>query len=198
MHLNHFTIRAVFLTLRYMRYLVILFFFGLSLQLNAQAIYKCSEGEVSFFSETPMENIDAHNKSISSFINTATGDVVFVIPVRNFKFQKAMMEEHFNEKYLESDKYPDATFQGKLDQQIDAKQDGEYKVTATGKLKMHNVERVITVPGTITVKNGNLALKAEFNIALKDYDITVPKIVVTNIAEVIAVKVAASYIPYKK
>src|SRR5436190_4280874 len=166
-----------------MRHLVIFFLFCLSLRLDAQGIYKCNDGDVSFFSETPMENIDAHNKNISSFINTATGDVVFVIPVRNFKFQKAMMEEHFNEKYLESDKYPDATFQGKLDQQIDPKQDGEYKVTATGKLKMHNVERIVTVPGTITVKNGNLALNAAFNVALKDYDITVPKIVVTNIAE---------------
>ena len=181
-----------------MKKLIFIFFFSVSLHLGAQGIYKSNEGEASFFSETPMENIEAHNKSISSFLNTGSKEVVFVIPVRNFKFRKALMEEHFNEKYLESDKYPDATFQGKINEDVDFSKDGVYKVTATGKMKMHGVEKQITVPGTITVKGGKLSLQSEFNVTLTDYNITVPKLVIQNIAEVVAVKINAGYVPYKK
>src|SRR5256885_15495964 len=102
-----------------MKKLVLILFTSLSIHLGAQGIYKSTDGEASFFSETAMENIEGHNKNISSFVNTGTKEVVFVIPVRNFKFRKALMEEHFNEKYLESDKYPDATFQGKINEDVD-------------------------------------------------------------------------------
>jgi polyisoprenoid-binding protein YceI len=169
-----------------------------SVHVYAQGIFKCNEGEISFFSETSVENIDARNKNISSFINTSTKEVVFVVPIRNFKFKSSLMEEHFNEKYLESDKYPDAIFQGKINEDLDFAKDGEYKVTAAGTMKMHGVEKAVTPSGTLTIKNGTLALKCEFNVALKDYNIIVPKLVVANIAEVIPVKLNANYVPYKK
>lgn len=176
----------------------IIFLLLISIHANAQGIFKWSEGEISFFSATPIEDIDAHNKSVSSFINTATKEVVFVVPVRGFKFKNATMEEHFNEKYVESDKYKDATFQGKIKEEIDFSKDGEYKVTCPGKMKIHGVEKGVTPAGTLTIKNGTISLKCEFDVALKDYNIAVPKLVVKNIAEVIPVKLNGNYLPYKK
>lgn len=181
-----------------MKKLLVLFLTVVSLSLHAQDVYKCSSCEVSFFSATAMEDIDAHNKDLSSFIKPSTNDVVFVIPVRNFNFGNALMQEHFNEKYMESDKYPNATFQGKLNETVDFTKDACYKVSATGTMKMHGVEKTITTPGTITVKQGEVRLEAEFKVALKDYNIEVPKLVVAKIAEEVDVKIDANYVPYKK
>ncbi len=178
----------------------LLFFFLLTTSLNikAQGVFKSNSGEVSFFSEAPLENIEAHNKNVSSLINTTTKEVVFVIPVWNFKFDKSLMQEHFNEKYMESDKYPDATFKGKINEDIDFMKDGEYNVTATGTMTIHGVEKLVTHSGTLTIKNGTMSLKSEFSVALKDYNITIPKLVIQNIAEIIPVKLNVSYMPYKK
>ena len=164
----------------------------------AQRTYSSNEGDVSIFSETPLENIDAHNTSIKALLNTFTRDVGFIVPIRKFKFRKAMMEEHFNEKYMESDKFPMATFKGRLNEPVDFSKEGETKVTSTGKLSMHGVERDVTCPGTVLVKNGEIEMKSEFNVLVKDYNITIPKLVVQNISENIAVKVNVKFIPYKK
>jgi polyisoprenoid-binding protein YceI len=164
----------------------------------SQAVYKCDKGEISFFSASPMENIDAQNVNPSSFIKVTTKDVVFVVPMRSFKFKNALMQEHFNEKYVESEKYPDATFQGKINEDVDLTKDGVYAVTAKGKLKMHGVEKEVTPTGTLTVKNNTITLVCQFDVALKDYNITIPKLVVENIADVIPVKMNIHYIPYQK
>ena len=168
------------------------------LNASAQGVYKSSEGEVSFFSKAPLENIEAHNKSLTSLINTSTREVVFVVPIRNFKFAKTLMQEHFNEKYLESDKYHDATFKGKINESIDFTKDGEYKVTASGTMTIHGVEKQVTDSGTLKIKSGTLLLNSAFMIALKDYNIKIPTLVIKNIADVIPVKLNASYLPYKK
>ena len=93
-----------------------LFLFCLLFSLDAasQNIYTLKEGDISFYSETPIENIDAHNQSAYAFLNTTSREMAFRVPVRKFKFQKSLMEEHFNEKYMESDKYPMSTFRGKI------------------------------------------------------------------------------------
>ena len=156
-----------------MKKLIILILAIITFKATAQDTFKCSEGEISFFSESTMENIDARNKNISSFINTTTKEVVFVVPVRNFKFKNSLMEEHFNEKYMESEKYSDATFQGKINEDIDFSKDGVYKVTATGKMKMHGVaEKTSHLQAHSLLKATRLTLKCEFDVTLKDYNIT--------------------------
>src|SRR5436853_6654958 len=97
-------------------------------------LYTLSDGIVSFFSEAPVENIDATNDKINSFLNTASNEVMFIVHIRGFTFDKDLMKEHFNEKYMESDKYPTATFKGKLNDAVDYSKDGTYNVTATGML----------------------------------------------------------------
>lgn len=160
-------------------------------------LYSCNEGTVSFFSEAPVENIEATNDKINSFLNTATNEVMFIVHIRGFSFDKDLMKEHFNEKYMESDKYPTSTFKGKINEQIDYTKDGTYNVSATGMLTMHGVEREINAAGTITIDKDKINLKSDFRVPLKGFNITVPQLVFQNIAEVISIKVNTNYTPYK-
>jgi len=161
-------------------------------------LYSCKEGTVSFFSETPFENIDAANKSISSFLNFSTGEVIFFLQIRGFKFDKALMQEHFNEKYLESDKYPNAVFRGKINEREIVSKPGAHNVTVTGKLTIHGVENEITVPGIIITTDDTIKVRCLFTVALKDYNITIPKLVFQSIAETVTVKINGAYTIYKK
>ena len=173
-------------------------FFVKTATCTAQSVYSCKEGHVSFFSEAPLENIEAHSRGVNSFLNIATKEVAFIISIRGFKFQKALMQEHFNEKYMESDKYPNASYKGKINEDIDFTKDGTYPVTSTGKMTIHGVEKEITHTGVLTVKKKEINLKSEFHVAIKDYNITIPKLLFQNIADTVLVKMEANYIPYQK
>ena len=161
-------------------------------------IYLCKGGSISFFSETPIENIDAHSTNLNSILNTSTGEVVFMVPITSFKFAKALMQEHFNEKYLESDKFPSATFKGKINETIDYTKDGTYPITATGKLTVHGVEKERTEKGTLTIKNGVISIETSFKVLVKDHNVEIPTLVMQNIAEAVLVKINATYAAYKK
>jgi polyisoprenoid-binding protein YceI len=177
---------------------LVLFMSCITLAGRAQ-LYTVTEGSaVSFFSEAPLENIEANNTKVSSFLNISNNEIMFIVHVRGFEFQKDLMKEHFNEKYMESDKYPTSTFKGKINDQIDYTKDGTYSVTATGMLTIHGVEREINAPGTVTVDKGKINIKSDFRVPLKGFKIEVPKLVFQNIAEVISIKVNINYIPYKK
>src|SRR5579859_4572324 len=89
-------------------------------------IYKFNDGKASLFSEAPIENIDAHSASFSSILNTSTNEIAFVVPINSFQFKKPMMQEHFNEKYMESDKYPQATYKGIINEKVDWTKNGTY------------------------------------------------------------------------
>ena len=107
------------------------------------------------------------------------------------------MQEHFNENYMESDKYPQATFKGKINEKPDVTKDGTYPVTAAGIFEVHGVKQTRTITGKITVKSGAISLSSEFMVACKDHQIEIPKLVFYNIAENIRVQVNATYAPYK-
>ena len=154
--------------------------------------------EVSFFSHSPIEDISAINKASKPIINTATNDVAVKIVMLAFKFEKPLMEEHFNENYVESDKFPNATFKGKINEKVDYTKDGETKVTITGKFKIHDVEKEKTIDGTITKKGDELFIFSKFMLHVADYNIKVPSLYVTNIAEDIEVKLNANLEPFKK
>jgi len=166
-----------------------------SIQSLAQTkIYRTNNGEISFFSETPLENIDAYSESMSSAIKPVNKDVAAVVLITSFKFKNALMQEHFNEKYLESDKYPKATFAGVINEDIDFKKPGSYKITVTGKLTLHGVEQKRTINGLLTIDpNLKLKMKSDFTIKLVDHKIEVPQLVVTKIAETIRISIIAEY-----
>lgn len=173
----------------------------LALYIGASAqIYKSkTDGcNVSFFSESPVENIEAKNKLATSILNASTFDVVFQIPNLSFKFEKPLMEEHFNENYMESDKYPKSSFKGKINEKIDFTKDGEYKVTTTGILNIHGVEKERTIEATLVIKNGEIKVSSVFMVHVADHKIEIPQLVIQNIAEDVKVNVECSYEPYKK
>lgn len=156
--------------------------------------YSLEKSSIIFFSEAPIENITAQNSKTSSLLNATSGEVVFSIPIKEFKFDKSLMQEHFNEKYMESDRYPKAIFQGKfLNLNLDEK--GEQNVRALGKLTMHGVTREIDVPGTVEAVSNQLLAKATFLVRLKDYKIKIPQLLWNNIAQEVKVTVEFTYKP---
>lgn len=161
-------------------------------------IYIADSCKISFFSETPVENIDATNKAAKPILNTATGDIQVKIVNTAFVFPKPLMQEHFNENYMESEKYPNTVFKGKINEKIDYTKDGVNNVTVTGKLDMHGVTKEITIKGTVTVKGAVLLLNTSFMIHIADYNIKIPSLVVKNIAEDVTVKLNATMKPYVK
>lgn len=166
---------------------------------NSQAqIFIGEESKVSFFSKTAMENIDAVNKVSKPILNGANGEIVYKITNVGFKFKSALMEEHFNENYMESEKYPHTIFKGKLNEKIDYTKNGEYNVTVTGTMNMHGIEKPVVYVGKLIVKGGKVSINSVFKVRLSDYNIKVPSVVAVNIAEEIEVTTQATLIPYKK
>lgn len=157
---------------------------------NAQK-YMTKAGTIKFFSETPMEKIEATNRQVNSALDFSTGNFVFKVLIRGFEFEKALMQEHFNENYMESEKFPNSTFNGKITniKDVNLGKDGVYKVVVEGDLSMHGVTNKVKVNGTVEVKGGKVLGKAVFNVSPKDYNISIPKAVINNIAEAIQVDV---------
>jgi hypothetical protein len=165
--------------------------------LSAQNLYMTRSGQISFFSKTPMENIEAVNNEVTSMLNPATGEMVFAVLIKGFRFERALMEEHFNENYMESDKLPKASFQGKITDltAIDFKRDGSYPVTVTGELTIHGVKQLVTAAGTVTVAKEKISVNSSFTVKPPDYKINIPSLVAEKIADTIEVKVNCQYLP---
>lgn len=152
-------------------------------------------GEVTFVSETAMENIEATNTQTASIFLVDKKTIAFNVLLRSFKFEKALMEEHFNEKYVHSDKYPAAKFKGVIQDDIDLKTAGTYKdVTIKGQMSFHGVTKPIEVKGDITTReDGSISFASKFKIALEDYKIEVPALVKDKISKDIEISVATNY-----
>ena len=142
------------------------------------------EAEISFFSEAPIEDISARNNKVSAVYDAETKQLVFQLNISDFIFPKPLMQEHFNESYLESEKFPKASFSGNLGKLN--------KVSiATGTLMIHGVSNEVEVRGSLVESNDSVMIDATFTIQLKDYHIRIPKIVMYNIAEEIEVTIKA-------
>jgi hypothetical protein len=159
-----------------------------ALSLSAQ-VYTGKKTKVDFFSVTPMENISATDTVATTILNSKTGDAVASIVIKGFVFPNALMQEHFNENYMESDKFPKANFVGKIQETIDYSKDGSYPVTMVGKLTVHGVTKDRTIKGTLVVKGNTVTIDCKFAIPLADHNIKVPEAVGQKIAESIDVTV---------
>ena len=165
---------------------------------NRQAdgqVYYTKNGNVSFFSKTVLENIDAENNQVISVLNIQTGTLQFSLLNNAFHFPKAKMETDFNEDYMESDKYPRSTFKGTITNPADINftKDGSYPVKVNGDLTIHGVTKNISTPGTITIKDGNISATSSLKVLVSDYKIKIPSIVSNKIGESIEVKVSCNY-----
>lgn len=163
-----------------------------------QTIFVTKGGKVSFFSSTPLEDIAAENNSTKGILNIAKHEVHLIVPVRQFKFPKSLMEEHFNENYMESEKFPTATYDGIINEKPDLTKDGSYEVTTTGKLTIHGVSKDVTEKGKLVVKGKSITLTAAMKVKVADFNIQIPQVVFQNIAEVIDVKMDIPFEEYVK
>lgn len=175
-----------------MKNLFLLLFIFFSVELSAQ-VFKSSQTEIEFFSATPIEDIKAINKDSKALVNTTTNEFAFVVPIVGFKFEKELMEVHFNENYMESDKYKTAYFKGTINGVVDYLKDGVYSVSAAGILNIHGVDQSREIEAEITVKDGVMTIKSTFKVKLADHKIKIPKVVVKNIAEEVNVSVLAVF-----
>lgn len=163
---------------------------------NAQK-FMTKNGFISFFGHTPMEDIKADNNQVASVLDVSTGDLVFQVLIKSFHFDRALMEEHFNENYMESDKFPKATFKGKIInlQSVNFAKNGTYDVTVEGDLTIRDATNKINAKGTIEVVAGGLNANSKFLISPEDYKINIPGVVREKIAKNLEVTVTIKYSP---
>ncbi|MDX2189941.1 MAG: YceI family protein [Bacteroidota bacterium] len=166
----------------------------------AQDIYAFKSGKVNFFAGTPMEDIDATNSKLTSFINLKTGEAVISMFNTDFKFSSSLMQEHFNENYMESEKFPKSEFKGKIQniETIDLTKSGEYKVKIEGIFTIHGVSKSNIVDAIIVNKNGKIQVDSKFSIALADFKIERPQIVWEKLAENVQITLSLNYEAFKK
>ncbi|MEM6361803.1 MAG: YceI family protein [Bacteroidota bacterium] len=179
-----------------MKYIVsIALLFAGMVTVSAQDKYITKNGFVKFFSSAPLEDIEADNNNVQSIVDLAASEVVINIPIQSFEFDKSLMKEHFNENYLESEKFPKASFKGKYDagKQLTAKDIGSHTVAVTGDLTIHGVTRPLLAKATLIIKAGGVQAKTKFDVRVADFDIEIPRIVFKNIAEVVEVTVDLQY-----
>lgn len=165
--------------------------------LKAQDIYFTRTGKIEFHAGTSVEDVDGVNNEVASMINISTGDVAFTVLVKSFHFKRALMEEHFNENYMESSLYPKASYKGKITNlsAVNFKVNGQYTVQTEGELTMHNVTRKVSAPGKVTVQNGKITGQSTFKILLSDYKITIPSLVADKVAKEAEITVNCVYEP---
>jgi len=174
--------------------LILVLLIVLSATLNAQK-YIAKTGHIWFYSYTPIEEIEAHNRQSVSILDASTGDIQFTLLIRSFEFKIALMQEHFNVNYMESDKFPKSSFKGKITnpEKINFKKDGVYEAEASGDLTIHGVTKPVNVKGTVEIKNGLPTLKSKFKILTEDYKIVVPDLVKEKIAKEIEISLDIVY-----
>ena len=163
---------------------------------NAQKLMT-KNGFISFYGHTPVEDIKADNNQVASVLDTSTGDLVFQVLIKSFHFDRALMEEHFNENYMESDKFPKATFKGKITnlQAVNFAKNGTYDVNVEGDLTIRDATNKINAKGTIEVNAGGINANSKFLISPEDYKINIPGVVREKVAKDLETTVTIKYSP---
>lgn len=162
--------------------------------------YMTKTASIDFISKTPIETFTALNKSGACLFDASTGSLDLVVQIKSFVFEKQLMQEHFNENYLESEKFPKASFKGKV-KTLSAAQlskEGTYTVDIEGKLTMHGVIKDINEKARIIVNNKGIILDGQFNVAPADYQIAIPGAVKDKIAKEVNIRVKANMEPFTK
>jgi len=159
--------------------------------------YITKNGFIGFYSHTPMEDIKGDNNQVAGILDISTGDMVFQVLIKSFHFDRALMEEHFNENYMESEKFPKSTFKGRITNlsSVDFKKSGTYEVIVEGELTIRDVTKKISEKGTIEVVSGGINASARFNILPEDYNIIIPGVVRDKISKYLETTVTMKYSP---
>jgi hypothetical protein len=162
--------------------------------------YYTRDGNISFHSDAPLEKIEAINSKVSSVLDVKTGDLEFSVLIKSFRFEKALMEEHFNENYMESSKYPRGSFKGKVDNiaSIDITANGEHKVQVKGELTIRGITKPLEATGVLKTGPDGIHATSTFQLMVADFNIEIPKVVRENIARIVDVRVDILYKPLEQ
>lgn len=165
--------------------------------LSAQGKFLTNNGRVNFFSHTAIEDIKAENLNVAGVVDASSGELAIIVKMTDFQFKKKMMQEHFNENYVESEIYPKATFNGliKNNTQIDYSSPGAYQVLVEGEMTIHGESRRVELEGSVEVLPGGIIARTNFLLNPEDYAIKIPKVVRKNIAEQLEISVEMIFRP---
>lgn len=157
--------------------------------------YSLADSHISFYSSAPVEDIEAISTKSRSLFDSKTGNIAFVIPISSFEFEKKLMKEHFNEKFMESHQYPEAIFTGILSG-YDPERKGPQQAKAVGDLVIHGVRQPLETRGTLEFKGEEVLMDAAFPLKVADFEIEIPKLLFYNIAEEVDVKIKGRFRPH--
>jgi hypothetical protein len=161
-----------------------------------QGLYKSSSGSVSFLSDAPLELIKAKSLKLAGVLKTSSRTFGFKVPMKSFEgFNSALQRTHFNENYVESEKYPDATFEGKIIEEIDFNTPGKSEVRAKGKFTVHGVEQERIIKGNLEISKDKIVITSKFTVLLADHNIKIPSVVSKKITEEISVDIQVTLTP---
>lgn len=183
-----------------MKYFVVSLLMLASFSVAGQSKYITKNGYIDFFSKTSMENIAAKNEQVSSILDVESGKVVVAVLMKSFRFEKALMEDHFNENYVESEKFPKSSFSGQIvDYKVDVFKEGvPSKIKISGNLTMHGVKKTILADATVTKTKVGITAESEFIVKLSDFDIKIPSVVKDNISNEVKITLKFNYLPLSK
>jgi hypothetical protein len=173
---------------------LLLFVLTLTKTGTSQNRFYAEKSLVTFFSDGIVEDIKASNNTVTSIFDVAKNEIAFLIKVKDFQFDKKLMQVHFNEKYMESERFPKSTFIGQVSG-FNPSKNGIQHVQAIGKLFIHGVTKDVKIPGTLEKTGSNLVLKSKFMVKIADYNIRIPQIIWNNVSEEVEVDLDLTYAP---
>jgi hypothetical protein len=174
--------------------LVIVLFSGMLQTANAQKVFATKSGQIYFNATGALVKIAAVNNQVDSKFVDDTGQIIFGVLIKGFKFENQLMEDHFNENYMESTQYPKADFKGYITniKEINFSKDGAYPIQVEGTLTIHGVAQKTTTKGTLTLAQGKPSIEGAFNVKIKDYGIS-GMYIGDKIANVAVIKLNCKY-----
>lgn len=165
----------------------------------AQNKFYTKTGKIFFYSKAPLEEIEGKNKTVTAVLDSKSGAIQFAVQMKGFEFEKELMEQHFNENYVESDKYPKAEFKGAItnNSEINYSKDGTYAAKVSGKLAIHGVTHDVSTTGTLKITGGKIDANSTFNVLISDYKISIPALVKDKVSKSIKIVVDCNLEPLK-
>jgi hypothetical protein len=158
------------------------------------SIYQTQSGYVSFVSEAPLELISAESKELKGIVDPVARTFAFQLEIKSLKgFNSPLQQEHFYENYMETEKYPTATFTGKIIEDVDFENPGEVKIRAKGELTIHGIKKERIIQCTLNIREDGFTAQSRFTVLLEDHNISIPKLVYQKIAEEIKVEISAEF-----
>ena len=181
------------------KFLLIVFLSGCVISVTSGQKFYTKNGHVHFLSEAPIETIQSNNNNAYVVLDGATGQFEFSVLIKGFNFEKALMQQHFNENYLESDKFPKSVAKGSVLNwsAIRLDSDHEYNVNVSGQLTIHGITKPFSTQGKLVIKDGMISIFSTYTIVIADYGIEIPKVVRDNISKTVKVTISADLQPMK-